>query len=421
MWEPERSYQRILEDALADVPYRVAAGVISEKLAAQGIEMTERERERLIDHLQSPRGDQPFYSDDPRGEHVRIEITEADISLIEGRLDEFMTEDVPRVITSVGEDAAEQILLALHDGWNEEADGQRLERAGFEERLHERWGGAIGLLRMLLTVAREFADQVRAQPGSGDDGEMPVLVGILLRLHARACQVTDEIACLLAAGFSDGAMARWRTLHEIAAVALFLNQQGEAVAQRYVDHEVIEAARAARDYDECRERLGDEPMSDAELADIHEAHEKAVRDYGPRFDSPYGWAADALGLARPTLKDIRAAAGIDHMRPHYRLASHNVHANPKGVLFRLGLLGDVDVLLAGPSNAGLSDPGQNAAISLTQVCSALGTVHPTMDSIMVLHILNKLTREVCEAFSASSKQLDLDASAGANGDGGFTE
>jgi hypothetical protein len=265
---------------------------------------------------------------------------------------------------------------------------------------------------MLLAVSREFGELANASFRSSEDHETPVLADVLLRLHARACQVTDEVACLLAAGFSDGAMARWRTLHEIAAVALFLREQGEAVAQRYVDHEVIESARAARDYDECRERLGYEPIAEVELVEIHEAHEKAVANYGPSFDGPYGWAADALRLKKPTLKDVRAAAGIDHMRSHYRLASHNVHANPKGVFVKLGLLGDSGVLLAGPSNAGLSEPGQNAAISLTQVCSALGTLEPTMDTIMVLHILNKLTNEVCSAFHAACEQLERDAREG---------
>lgn len=412
MWEPEKSFQRILEDALADVPYEIAANVVSEKLAAQGVQLTDPERLQLIEHLKTSDNDEWFLPDASPDERVRVEITDADIAAIHERFDEFMSERVPEIITNVGEKSAEQVLHALRDSWADEAERQRLERDGFQERLHARWGRSVSLLRMLLTVSREFGELANASFRSSEDHETPVLADVLLRLHARACQVTDEVACLLAAGFSDGAMARWRTLHEIAAVALFLREQGEAVAQRYVDHEVIESARAARDYDECRERLGYEPIAEVELVEIHEAHEKAVANYGPSFDGPYGWAADALRLKKPTLKDVRAAAGIDHMRSHYRLASHNVHANPKGVFVKLGLLGDSGVLLAGPSNAGLSEPGQNAAISLTQVCSALGTLEPTMDTIMVLHILNKLTNEVCSAFHAAGEQLERDAREG---------
>jgi hypothetical protein len=45
----------------------------------------------------------------------------------------------------------------------------------------------------------------------------------------------------------------------------------------------------------------------------------------------------------PTFKDIERAAGIDHLRAHYRMASHNVHANPKGVFFKLGMLEESQV------------------------------------------------------------------------------
>lgn len=412
MWESENTYQRILENALADVPYEIAANVVCEKLNAQGVQPTEPERQQLVDHLKSGNGDPWSLLGQSVDARVRVEITDADNEVISERIDEFMSEHVPRIVSSVGEKAAETILHALHGSWADEAERQRLDREGFHERLHARWGEGIGLLRMLLTVAREFGELANATLRSSEANESPVLADVLLRLHARACQVTDEVACLLAAGFSDGAMARWRTLHEIAAVTLFLSEHGEAAAQRYVDHEVIESARAARDYDECRERLGDEPIAEVELLEIHEAHEKAVAKYGTSFDGPYGWAADALGLKRPTLKDVRAAAGIDHMRSHYRLASHNVHASPKGVFFKLGLLGDVDVLLAGPSNAGLSDPGQNAAISVTQACSALGTLEPSMDTNMVLHILTRLTDEVCTAFHTASEQLERDVREG---------
>lgn len=38
------------------------------------------------------------------------------------------------------------------------------------------------------------------------------------------------------------------------------------------------------------------------------------------------------------------------------IAEHNVHANPKGAFFKLGLLCEINILLGGPSNAGLVDP-----------------------------------------------------------------
>src|SRR4051812_37136287 len=41
---------------------------------------------------------------------------------------------------------------------------------------------------------------------------------VVTRLRARAITVADEAITLLRAGLASGAMARWRTLHELAVV-----------------------------------------------------------------------------------------------------------------------------------------------------------------------------------------------------------
>lgn len=87
------------------------------------------------------------------------------------------------------------------------------------------------------------------------------------------------------------------------------------------------------------------------------------------------------------------------------MASHNVHANPKGVFFKLGLLEESDILLAGPSNAGLSDPGQSAAIALLQVTTTLCVLNPDIDSIVGQKILARLTDEACQLFASAHEKL----------------
>jgi len=277
---------------------------------------------------------------------------------------------------------------------------------GFEKRLHQRWGLGIDRLRMFLALSREFGDSVntvfRDDPGAAHSNLMDVLV----RLHARGCQVTHEVICLLRAGLADGAMARWRTLHEIAVVALFLSEHGEELAERYVIHQAVESLWAARDYQRCCGRLGYEPLSELEMQNLEKAFEQGVERYGSAFRTQYGWAAEVLRIDRPTLSDIERSVRIDHFRAHYRMASHNVHANPKGVFFKLGLLNEVDVLLAGPSNAGLADPGHSTALSLLQVSTALGLLKPTLDSLVLLRILTKLEDEVGEAFMEAHRRLE---------------
>ena len=75
-------------------------------------------------------------------------------------------------------------------------------------------------------------------------GERPQTFDLLIKLHARACQITEEVICLLGGGFADGAMARWRSIHEISAVSL-IEEHGEGLAERYRLHEVVELRRRA--------------------------------------------------------------------------------------------------------------------------------------------------------------------------------
>ena len=127
-----------------------------------------------------------------------------------------------------------------------------------------------------------------------------------------------------------------------------------------------------------------------------------VRRFGKSYGGNYGWAADALKLSKPSFAEVEKAAGLDNLRPYYRMASHNIHANPKGVFVKLGLAGiGTDLLLAGPSQRGLADPGHGAAISISQATTALLTSQPNLDRLVVCDVLQRLQQKVGAAFMAT--------------------
>ncbi|WP_271518459.1 DUF5677 domain-containing protein [Bradyrhizobium sp. CCBAU 53380] len=236
----------------------------------------------------------------------------------------------------------------------------------------------------------------------------PLSLDVLIRLHARACQIAEEIVCLLEGGFADGAMARWRTLHEIAAVSSLIREHGDELAERYIEHDGIETARAARQYQKYHERLGLEAIAADEIQEI-EARAKALKvKYGKEFGSSNGWAAKHIGVAEPKIDQLIAAAKLDHLLPYYKMASHNVHANPRGVFFRLGITSESEILVAGPSNAGLTDPGHNTAISLMQITSTVALHEPTLDDLIAMKVIHQLVDEVGSALSAAHQQLECD-------------
>jgi hypothetical protein len=94
--------------------------------------------------------------------------------------------------------------------------------------------------------------------------------------------------------------------------------------------------------------------------------------------------------------------------PYYKMASHNVHANPRGIFFKLGIIGETEVLLAGSSNAGLADPGHSTAISLMQITSAFALSNPTLDDLVAMKVMEQLVDEIGGAFAKAHQQLERD-------------
>lgn len=306
---------------------------------------------------------------------------------------------------SLAEETAPRILSSLKDGWPDQAEYQRVNGERFRLGLAARWKQPFALLGMLVTIAREFGENVISETRDKSAGREN-LIDVVIRLHVRACQVTEEIRVLLAAGFADGAMARWRTLHEIAVAAMFIQQHGEVVAERYVLHQIVESRDALRVLVGREESLGEDPVDPNELAALNQRVAELVSRLGPPFETTYGWAAGALDNTRPSFADIERGTNVGHWRPYYKLASHNVHSNPKGLFFKLGLVDKSgSILLAGASNFGLSLPGQSAAISLLQVCAAVNQLHPGMDGIVLIRVMQLLCTEIAESFSSVQGQI----------------
>ena len=94
----------------------------------------------------------------------------------------------------------------------------------------------------------------------------------------------------------------------------------------------------------------------------------------------------------------------------YKLACNNVHSGPKSIRFKLGLFEKESeaLILAGPTNYGLADPGQSCAISLGQVTTTLLLSKPNYDRILVSAALQLYIDEICTSFVRIQKQLEED-------------
>lgn len=322
-------------------------------------------------------------------------------------------ERMSAALNESAENTAGVIVRALKDNAPAMLEHRRREREDFEKRLAEHWGRAFDLSEMVMKVAHEtgeFFYEKHVPP----DGERDFLFEALGRLLARACRIAEEVLVLMKAGYGQAALARWRALHEVAVVAQFLLQSGAETAECYFEHEAIETWRAMQEFQKHAERLGETPYSDKEVTAAQRAVDELIQKYGPPFRGEYGWAQDALAgrdaaylKKNATLPSLEEAVGAAHFRPHYRMASHGVHANPKGVTWTPDLLPSEvgTVLLTGPSRAGLADAGHATFLSLTTVTEAALVSKGGIATVFIIEVMRKLTDEAGEAYIQAHRGL----------------
>jgi hypothetical protein len=97
------------------------------------------------------------------------------------------------------------------------------------------------------------------------------------------------------------------------------------------------------------------------------------------------------------------------MRSPYKMASYNVHASPKGVYSKLASLAvSSPVLLAGVSNAGLTEPAQHAAVSLAEITWLLIGDSLVLEDLIVAKVVDLLKAEIPAEFFTADKKLRRD-------------
>ena len=80
--------------------------------------------------------------------------------------------------------------------------------------------------------------------------------------------------------------------------------------------------------------------------------------------------------------------------------------DPKRRIIKLAITGNPEVLLAGPTNYGLADPGQNTAFSLLLITSSLVVCFPTYDHAVAISALDYLFDDLKSKFYEIQKQIE---------------
>jgi len=207
-----------------------------------------------------------------------------------------------------------------------------------QARIGERWEEAFDLYELFRAACFALAQRAWAPEQTGNRTALERRVAVRL-LFVRAYVTAGEILALIRTGFGNGAVARWRTMHEVEVQATLLAGATDDTVRRYGDQVAHQMWRTLETYERHHEELGWEPLPPEEMRTIRERGEDVRREYRGRLSrGAYEWARRELTGDFPALQDDAQTVELRHLEEHvhltarralYRLASDAVHAGWK--------------------------------------------------------------------------------------------
>ncbi len=226
----------------------------------------------------------------------------------------------------------------------------------------------------------------------------------LISIHARALQISNEIRTLVVNGYPDGAMSRWRTLHELSIVFLVLYDNNHKLIRMYNDYFVVEQWKKAREYNEVSELLHWESIESDKIKEMEDHYKELKQIYGAEFCQGYGWTIDILPKGRRNIRELEKLVDLNHLRPVYSWASENVHSGVSGINSRLGLdENQRNFFLIASNNQGLLDPVQYMANTMALMSKTLLDMEDSILNKIFIEVLKFIQKEMIQQFDDNPK------------------
>jgi hypothetical protein len=152
--------QQSLEEAIAQLPAAILENLLKEKLKELDIAPTRDLPGKLAHHILSGNNGSYTHRSRKLSGNVDIILSEADGQRLSKTLRHFRKEYIPVMVPKMARRIARRTLKDLKLRWPDEEARRDGELTGFRERLESRWNKPLGKLRMLLTMVREWCEDV---------------------------------------------------------------------------------------------------------------------------------------------------------------------------------------------------------------------------------------------------------------------
>lgn len=284
------------------------------------------------------------------------------------------------------------------------------ERSGYIRNIQNGtylgWRDGLDQLEQFIVLNLDWGTRLINDFKTNGDPEKEHLFSALIKNHSRACLISEEIFHLLKGGFPDAAFARWRSLYEIAVTATFIGLHGEACAEAYLDHEIVDLLKCHQLDHEIQAARGIKQHSSCCLKDLEKDCQEMFEKHGDAFKRPFGWAAAALKQKNPQFRDLEESIGQDHMRVIYKRASHKIHAAANGISTSLGTqsFGMNAPMLRAPSHEGLRDPAILCAQSLSQTTMVITTLFNHAECLIEMKLFAEFVNMIERTFDRLAAQ-----------------
>lgn len=278
-------------------------------------------------------------------------------------------------------------------------DRENAEDQGFIDRCYGRWRVGFDLLKIFIYMSTEYGSEYNSRNRPHAAASSDYLFEAIVNIHAKSLRISNEIYALLREGFPDGALSRWRTLHELAVCALFIKANGKEVAKRFILHRDVDAYKKALRYKAHQSALSLKEIDDQTLAAMEARRNEIIQLHGLAMQKDLGWAAVVFGRDRVTFADLEKSVGLDKWRPYYSWSCDDIHACFTPNRVGLGVSETrTDMLLVGRSNSGFTDPAQLLAVSLNIINNCLPDEGNTEKDDVILGCLDAIVVDIQKEF-----------------------